>query len=645
MNQSSLSVTDSSKSAALLKAASSSEKPSAEAAESSESFLSKLAKLFSSDDKEAVTSSDTETSGDVKKLDAEGKSIKALSELDAEVTDEALLAAEGAVDGEAEAAVSDDTATQETNVSGQQAMQTGNDLLERLDESNQALQSGSGKELPLKTAEHNGGSEPAAGAKGTEAEHEQLAGAALLQPQAEVADSELSDEARVARSDEQPLDETVIPQELRKWLKVESGPDAASQGGDDEEQAMQSGLLAGSAGKVSHPESGWQPQPEASLSSEQLNRVVIQGKEVALQPDGNEPSAEITPLVWGDQPVAGITGTSPAQAAGMDELPADMTPEQLAALQAEAENKSADSEQDWSQLTQASMAAEAGKGAAELTKLQHDQLTGQQHPRGQQAQQQVVQQHAMLQQNQAAADKTAQLQAAAPAPGQAGLMAANMSQLQPDVSVNKARSLQSMTAALGINGTKGMSADKNGERKEADIAHQLAGMAGQQGAGQLQGRTEAQQVATTQTQSALQLSRDMAGEQLAERVQMMMSKNLKNVDIRLDPPELGRMHIRMTMHGDGASVQFTVANQQARDMVEQAMPRLREMLSQQGVQLADTSVQQQNSGQQRQYMAGNGSGGGAGLQEASQDESGYPDESINLDVNIATKGDGISYYA
>ena len=37
---------------------------------------------------------------------------------------------------------------------------------------------------------------------------------------------------------------------------------------------------------------------------------------------------------------------------------------------------------------------------------------------------------------------------------------------------------------------------------------------------------------------------------MAERVQVMMSKNLKHVDIRLDPPELGRLHIRMNMHGD-----------------------------------------------------------------------------------------------
>lgn len=46
------------------------------------------------------------------------------------------------------------------------------------------------------------------------------------------------------------------------------------------------------------------------------------------------------------------------------------------------------------------------------------------------------------------------------------------------------------------------------------------------------------------------------------------------------------MHIRMNMQGDGATVHFTVANQHAREALEQTMPRLREMLAQQGVNWA-----------------------------------------------------------
>ncbi len=102
---------------------------------------------------------------------------------------------------------------------------------------------------------------------------------------------------------------------------------------------------------------------------------------------------------------------------------------------------------------------------------------------------------------------------------------------------------------------------------------------------------------TNALQSSLVLTHEQAGEEVHERINMMMAKNLKYVDIRLDPPELGKLQIKLSINQDQASVQFTVNNHQARDIVEQAMPRLREMLQQQGLQLAQSSVQQENSHQ------------------------------------------------
>ncbi|KJY92368.1 flagellar hook-length control protein FliK [Vibrio neptunius] len=177
---------------------------------------------------------------------------------------------------------------------------------------------------------------------------------------------------------------------------------------------------------------------------------------------------------------------------------------------------------------------------------------------------------------------------------------------------------------------------------ETGFAQQLSQAAGQQGL-TAQHQMRADQAAA---QAPMQLNREMAGDQVAERVQMMMSKNLKNIDIRLDPPELGRLQIRMSMTGEGATVHFTVANQQARDVIEHSMPRLREMLAQQGVQLGDSSVQQQSSGQQQnRYAAGNGAenGQGNGNQTFAGEENLEPD--VNLDLNVTTKRDGISYYA
>ncbi|MBF8999494.1 flagellar hook-length control protein FliK [Vibrio sp. NFV-1] len=211
----------------------------------------------------------------------------------------------------------------------------------------------------------------------------------------------------------------------------------------------------------------------------------------------------------------------------------------------------------------------------------------------------------------------------------------------------KALNESALKEALGAKALAGVTG-KNSvlSGKESQLANQLAAAAGGQGLHSLQqlqradGTQQAQQVAS----SPLQLSKDSA-DQLAERVQMMMSKNLKSVDIRLDPPELGRLHIKMNMHNDGgASVHFTVANQHARDALEQSMPRLREMMSQQGVQLGGTSVQQHSGGgQQQQQSFASGNGQTNSSQLPGQQEN--LDGDVKVDLNVTSKRDGISYYA
>ncbi len=191
----------------------------------------------------------------------------------------------------------------------------------------------------------------------------------------------------------------------------------------------------------------------------------------------------------------------------------------------------------------------------------------------------------------------------------------------------------------------GMTAVHNGESinltesKTADsFAQQLSAASG---------TTATQQTAATaKAESAaalpLNLRQENVSDEVAERINMMMAKNLKHVDIRLDPPEMGRMHIRLNMGTDSAGVQFNVSNQQARDAIEQSLPRLREMFAQQGIQLADTSVQQQNSGESSQYayqkQESTHQGKDSGFDEVFLEEQ-------EISVNIAKPEDGISFYA
>ncbi|TOM32018.1 flagellar hook-length control protein FliK [Vibrio parahaemolyticus] len=202
---------------------------------------------------------------------------------------------------------------------------------------------------------------------------------------------------------------------------------------------------------------------------------------------------------------------------------------------------------------------------------------------------------------------------------------------------------KAINAALSAGALKATASQQDKPESQYGLAGQLQAAAGQQGVtAQQQTRAEAAQ----QAQLPLQLTKELANEQVAEKVQMMMSKNLKNLDIRLDPPELGRMQIRMTMNNDLVNVHFTVTNPQARDIIEQTLPRLREMLAQQGMQLADSSVQQQSSGQQQSgYAAAEQNGQGTSRRGFSGQSDENFDADVNLDLNVVSKRDGISFYA
>lgn len=75
-----------------------------------------------------------------------------------------------------------------------------------------------------------------------------------------------------------------------------------------------------------------------------------------------------------------------------------------------------------------------------------------------------------------------------------------------------------------------------------------------------------------------------------------MAKNdVQSASIRLNPPDLGPVEIKLTLTNDqgaqtSASVQFSAAHAATREAIESALPRLREMLQENGIALGNTSV-------------------------------------------------------
>lgn len=151
----------------------------------------------------------------------------------------------------------------------------------------------------------------------------------------------------------------------------------------------------------------------------------------------------------------------------------------------------------------------------------------------------------------------------------------------------------------------------------------------------------------------LKLASQDAPTELQQRVNVMLADKLQQAEIQLDPLGLGKMKIQIQLGQDSqASVNFVVQHGQTREMLEQAMPRLREMLAGQGIQLGQTSVQQQTqqqtqqqSQQQAQGFSGQGhgqSGREGGHSARHEAESGVTRLTLSMD---AANESGIDFYA
>jgi len=119
-------------------------------------------------------------------------------------------------------------------------------------------------------------------------------------------------------------------------------------------------------------------------------------------------------------------------------------------------------------------------------------------------------------------------------------------------------------------------------------------------------------------EKAINIAKPEGHQQLAEKVRWMMNTKNLVAEIRLDPAELGSMHVKIAISGETATVNFVVQSQQARDAVDTATPKLREMLAEKGIELGQSSVRQENDEQQSQDNAdGKSAGHGArGMNDA-----------------------------
>ncbi|OOG26216.1 hypothetical protein B1C78_05145 [Thioalkalivibrio denitrificans] len=127
---------------------------------------------------------------------------------------------------------------------------------------------------------------------------------------------------------------------------------------------------------------------------------------------------------------------------------------------------------------------------------------------------------------------------------------------------------------------------------------------------------------------------------LGDRVQWMVRENIQVAELRLNPPNLGPIEVRLHVEGDRTHVNFLAPQAAVREAIDAALPRLRELFAEGGVQLGDVTVSHQDARQ---------AGGDAGQDAGHRGESGSVDdegEGAMAQSDAPRRGAGlVDYYA
>jgi flagellar hook-length control protein FliK len=89
--------------------------------------------------------------------------------------------------------------------------------------------------------------------------------------------------------------------------------------------------------------------------------------------------------------------------------------------------------------------------------------------------------------------------------------------------------------------------------------------------------------------------------ELGTRLHWMANQGIGSASLHLTPEQLGPVEVKISLHQNAASVWFSAAQPDTRSALEQALPRLRELFSAQGLNLAQAGVSDQSAqGAQRE---------------------------------------------
>lgn len=89
------------------------------------------------------------------------------------------------------------------------------------------------------------------------------------------------------------------------------------------------------------------------------------------------------------------------------------------------------------------------------------------------------------------------------------------------------------------------------------------------------------------------------GNEFSQKITWLATQQDQHAELHLNPAQLGPVDVVINVNGDQATAQFTSAHAGVREAIEQSIPKLREMLADNGIMLGNTTVSDQTPREQR----------------------------------------------
>jgi len=147
-------------------------------------------------------------------------------------------------------------------------------------------------------------------------------------------------------------------------------------------------------------------------------------------------------------------------------------------------------------------------------------------------------------------------------------------------------------------------------------------------------------IVALQSESIAVYKKDFANA-VKDKVMVMINQKIQQVEIQLDPAELGSMNIRINLQNEQAVVSFMVQNQQTKEAVEENIDKLKNMLAESGVDVGDANIEHKDKQAADEEQNAKSQNARNTMEEDDLEQN----IEINPDKLVKASSTGVDYYA